>query len=172
MDYFLAITGTILILAGILGSILPGLPGPPLSYAGLLFLHWTNFAQFTPRLLLVWAFIVALVTVIDYLVPIWGTKQFGGTRAGVKGSAIGLVVGIILLPMMGIVLGPFGLIGILGGPFLGAWIGERYAGQKPDKALRAAMGSFIGFIAGTFMKIAVSVILAIYFFRAVWQAVF
>ena len=59
-----------------------------------------------------------------------------------------------------------------GGPFLGAWIGEKYAGQNSDQALRAAAGSFIGFLAGTLMKIAVSVILAFYFFRAVWQAVF
>jgi uncharacterized protein YqgC (DUF456 family) len=172
MDYFLAITGTILILVGILGSILPGLPGPPLSYTGLIFLHWTSFAQFSARLLIIWAFIVIIVAVLDYVVPVWGTKKFGGTRAGVRGSTIGLIIGVLLLPMMGIVLGPFGLIGILGGPFLGAWIGEKYAGQNSDQALRAAAGSFIGFLAGTLMKIAVSVILAFYFFRAVWQAVF
>lgn len=172
MDYFLAITGTILILVGILGSVLPGLPGPPLSYTGLIFLHWTSFAQFSSRLLIIWAFIVIIVAVLDYVVPIWGTKRFGGTRAGVRGSTIGLIIGVLLLPMMGIVLGPFGLIGILGGPFLGAWIGEKYAGQNSDQALRAATGSFIGFLAGTLMKIVVSVILAFYFFRAVWQAVF
>jgi len=172
MDYFLTIIGAISILIGIIGSILPGLPGPPLSYLGILLLHWTRFAQFSPKMLAIWAVIVLIVAVLDYVVPIWGTKKFGGTRAGVRGSTIGLIIGIILLPMMGIVLGPFGIFGILGGPFIGAWIGEKYAGQNSEKALRAAVGSFVGFLAGTFMKIAVSLVLGFYFFKAVLQAVF
>jgi uncharacterized protein YqgC (DUF456 family) len=85
-------------------------------------------------MLAVWAVIVVIVAVLDYVVPIWGTKKFGGTRSGVRGSTIGLIIGVILLPMLGIVLGPFGLFGILGGPFIGAWIGEKYAGQNQDKA--------------------------------------
>jgi uncharacterized protein YqgC (DUF456 family) len=172
MDYFLTIIGAISILIGIIGSILPGLPGPPLSYLGILLLHWTRFAQFSTKMLTIWAVIVLIVAVLDYVVPIWGTKKFGGTRAGVRGSTIGLIIGIILLPMMGIVLGPFGIFGILGGPFIGAWIGEKYAGQNSEKALRAAVGSFVGFLAGTFMKIAVSLVLGFYFFKAVLQAVF
>jgi len=159
-------------LVGIVGSILPGLPGPPISYLGLLLVHWSRFAQFRLNMLVVWAIIVVFVAVLDYVVPIWGTKQFGGTRAGVRGSTIGLIVGVLLLPMLGIVLGPFGLFGILGGPFIGAWLGERYAGKNPDQALRAAIGSFIGFLAGTMMKLAVSLVLAFYFFRAILQAVF
>lgn len=172
MEYLLVVLGTISILVGVIGSILPGLPGPPLSYLGLLLIHWSRFAQFSARMLVIWAIIVLIVAVLDYVVPVWGTKKFGGTRAGVRGSTIGLVIGVILLPMLGIILGPFGLFGILGGPFIGAWIGERSAGQDPDTALRAAVGSFIGFLAGTFMKIAVSMILAFYFFRAVLQAIF
>jgi uncharacterized protein YqgC (DUF456 family) len=112
------------------------------------------------------------VAVLDYVIPIWGTKKFGGTRAGVLGSTIGLLIGVILLPMLGFVLGPFGLFGILGGPFIGAWIGERSVGQDSKKAMRAAIGSFIGFLAGTFMKVAVSVVLAFYFFKALLQAIF
>jgi uncharacterized protein len=172
MDYMLVVLGTLCMLIGVIGSILPGLPGPPLSYLGLLLIHWTRFAQFSGRMLLVWAVIVAVVAVLDYVVPVWGTKKFGGTRSGVLGSTIGLLVGIVLLPMLGIVLGPFGLLGILGGPFIGAWIGEIYAGQTSDKALRAAWGSFVGFLAGTLMKISVSLVLAFYFFRAVIQAIF
>jgi hypothetical protein len=172
MDYLLVILGTISIIVGVIGSILPGLPGPPLSYFGLILLHWSRFARFSTNLLVVWAIIVLIVAILDYVVPIWGTKKFGGTKAGIRGSTIGLIIGVILLPMMGIVLGPFGLIGILGGPFIGAWIGEKYAGQNHDKALRAAVGSFIGFLAGTFMKLAVSFVLAFFFFRAVWQVVF
>jgi uncharacterized protein YqgC (DUF456 family) len=165
MDYLFIIIGFICILAGIAGSILPGLPGPPLSYLGILLLHWTRFAQFSSKMLVTWAVIVLIVAILDYVVPIWGTKKYGGTRAGVRGSIIGLIVGIFFLP-----LGPFGLIGILGGPFLGAWIGEIYAGQEQKKALRAAYGSFVGFLAGTLMKIAVSLVLAFYFFKIIIQA--
>ncbi len=172
MDYVLLIFGFICILLGILGSILPGLPGPPVSYLGLLLIHWTRFASFSTRMLVILAIIVAVVAVLDYIVPIWGTKTFGGSKAGVRGSTIGLIVGMILLPLFGIVLGPLGLFGILGGPFIGAWIGEIYAGKESRQALRAAFGSFIGFIAGTLMKIALSVVLAVYFFRALWQAIF
>ncbi len=79
---------------------------------------------------------------------------------------------MILLPVFGIVLGPFGLFGILGGPFIGAWIGELYAGKDSRVALKAAFGSFIGFLAGTLMKIVLSVVIAFFYFRAVWQANF
>jgi uncharacterized protein YqgC (DUF456 family) len=172
MDYVLLILGFICILLGILGSILPGLPGPPVSYLGLLLIHWTRFASFSTRVLIILATIVAVVAVLDYLVPIWGTKTFGGSKAGVRGSTIGLIIGMILLPIFGIVLGPFGLFGILGGPFIGAWIGETYAGKESPQALRAAFGSFIGFLAGTLMKIVLSVVLAFFYFRAVVQANF
>jgi len=172
MDYFLIILGAIFIVIGIIGSILPGLPGPPISYLGILLIHWTRFAQYSSKMLTIWAIIVLIVAVLDYVVPIWGTRRYGGTKAGVRGSTIGLIIGVILLPMLGIVLGPFGIFGILGGPFLGAWIGERSAGQDSQKALRAAFGSFIGFLAGTIMKIAVSLVLAYYFFKSVFQAIF
>jgi uncharacterized protein len=172
MDYVLLILGLICILLGILGSILPGLPGPPVSYLGLLLIHWTRFASFPTGVLIIFAAIVAVVAVLDYLVPIWGTKTFGGSRAGVRGSTVGLIIGMILLPVFGIVLGPFGLFGILGGPFIGAWIGEIYSGKESRLALRAAFGSFIGFLAGTLMKIVLSVVLAFFYFRAMFQAIF
>ena len=172
MDYLLLVLGLFAIIVGIIGSIIPGLPGPPISYVGYLLIHWTRFAQFSTRSLLIVAAVVVIVSVLDYVVPIWGTKKFGGTRAGVRGSTVGLIIGVILLPMLGIVIGPFGLIGILGGPFLGALIAERAAGQRSDKALRAAFGSFIGFLAGTFMKLAVSFVIAFYFFRALVQHIF
>jgi uncharacterized protein YqgC (DUF456 family) len=73
--------------------------------------------------------------------------------------------------LLGIVLGPFGLFGILGGPFIGAWIGEISAGQDSHKAFRAAMGSFMGFLAGTMIKICVSLILGFYYFRAIILAI-
>jgi uncharacterized protein len=172
MDYVLLALGTLLILTGFAGSILPGLPGPPLSYLGLILLHITRFAQFSSGTLIGWALAVAVVAVLDYVVPVWGTRQFGGTRAGVRGSTVGLIIGVILLPMLGVVIGPFGIVGILGGPFLGAWIGELSAGQDSRQALRAAFGSFIGFLAGTLMKLTVCIALGFMFFRAIWIRLF
>lgn len=172
MEYVLVILAGILIVLGIAGSILPGLPGPPLSYVGILLIHWTRFEQYSFRWLVIWAIIIIVVSILDYVVPILGTKKFGGTRAGVRGSTIGLIIGVIILPLLGIVLGPFGLFGIIGGPFLGAWLGEKSAGLSSEKALRAAFGSFMGFLAGTLMKIAVCLILAFYFVRSVFHAIF
>jgi hypothetical protein len=172
MEYFLVILGVICILIGIIGSILPGLPGPPLSYLGLLLLHWTKLVDFSQRSLIIWAVIVILVSILDYVVPIWGTKKYGGTKAGVVGSTVGLIVGIVLLPLLGIVLGPMGLIGILGGPFIGAFIGEMSAGRSSDSAWRAAFGSFAGFVAGTIMKLAVSIVAAVHFFKVLLQGMF
>jgi len=169
MDFLLALLGLICIILGVAGSIIPGLPGPPLSYLGILLIHWTKSAQFSNKMLIIWAVIVIVVTIIDLVVPVWGTKKFGGTKAGVRGSTIGLIIGVILLPMLGIVLGPFGLFGILGGPFIGAWIAERLSGQNNRQAIHAAIGSFIGFVAGTFMKLAVAVVLGFYYIKGFIQ---
>ena len=161
MDVFLAISGTICIITGLLGSVLPILPGPPLSYAGILLLHFSSYAQFSTRFLILFAALTALVAVLDYIIPIWGTRQFGGSKYGAWGAAIGIIVGLFM--------GPAGLVL---GPFLGAFIGEIISGRKFDEALRAGLGSFIGFITGTLMRVILSLILAFHFFKALSAAIF
>ena len=136
MDYLFLLLGIVAILLGIIGSILPGLPGPPAAFLGMLLLHWSKFAQYSARTLIIFAIIVIIVSVLDYVVPIWGTKKYGGSSSGVRGSTIGLIVGVIILPILGLAIGPFGLIGIIGGPFVGAYVAERMTGRQPDKALR------------------------------------
>lgn len=165
MDWFLIILSFILILAGLIGCILPVLPGPPLSYIGLLLAHFTRFAGFDTTTLLLLALLAIIVQILDYIVPVWGTKKFGGTKYGTWGSIIGLIVGIFVLPILGLTIGPFGLIGILAGPFFGALIGETIGGQKSDKAMRAAMGSFIGFLTGTLMKLVSSIIITVFLIK-------
>jgi len=108
--------------------------------------------------------IMLAVSILDYIVPIYGTKKFGGSRSGIRGSTIGLIAGIIVLPALGIVIGPFGLLGIILGPFIGAYLGEKMGGKDSDTAFKAAIGSFIGFLAGTFMKLSYSIVAGIYFF--------
>ena len=154
MDYFLIGVGILFIILGIAGGILPVLPGPPLSYVGLLFLHFTEKYQFSSRFLIIWAIITVVVYVLDYIIPAWGTKKFGGSRRGVWGSIIGLILGLFFFPPLGIIVGPF----------VGAVIGELSGGKDRTAAIRAGFGSFVGFLVGTMMKLIVSGMMAWYFF--------
>ena len=158
MDTILIISGALLILLGIAGSVLPVLPGPPLGYAGLLLLHFTSEPHFTIRFLVAWGLVTAAITVLDYVIPVFGTKYFGGTSRGMWGAAVGLVIGIFFLPPAGMIIGPF----------FGALIGEMTGGAKSGPAFKAAFGSFIGFLAGTFMKLALSVTFAVLFVLALF----
>jgi uncharacterized protein len=158
MDILFIVVGAILIIAGILGSVLPFLPGPPLSYAGLLLLHFTERYQFSTRFLIIWAIVTAVTYLIDYVIPIWGTKRFGGSRQGIWGSIIGLVAGIFFFPPFGIIIGPFA----------GAVIGELIAGKNSSAAFRAGMGSFIGFLIGTFIQLIAAGLMAWHFGKTVF----
>ena len=115
--------------------------------------------------------ITIAITILDYVIPIIGTKKFGGTKAGVRGSTIGLIVSIFVLPILGITIGPFGIFGIILGPFLGAYFGEMIA-HNDKNALRSAFGSFIGFIAGTFLKIIFGIIAFIFIIKDCWTYLF
>ncbi len=139
-------------LAGIIGCLLPFLPGPPFSYAGLLILQLEQEPPFTVKFLIIWAIIVFVITVLDYAVPIIGTKKFGGTKYGLWGCTIGLIVGFW-----------FGPVGIMAGPFIGALLGEWLANRNSDKALKAAIGSFVGFLFGTVIKLVTSGVMTYYF---------
>jgi len=164
MDIILIIAGVLFLIVGLLGAVIPGIPGPLVSYLGLIFLQLTSNHSFTEDFLVIMGLIMAGVTVLDYVVPVYGTKTFGGTKRGIRGSTIGLVFGIIVLPLLGIVIGPLGLVGIILGPFIGAYLGELSGGTNSDKALKAAVGSFIGFLAGTMMKLIYSGVAGFYFF--------
>jgi hypothetical protein len=168
MDWLLITIGVILLIIGLVGALLPGLPGPPLSYIALVLLQFTTNPPFGEDFMIIMGLIMVAVTLLDYVVPIYGTKKFGGSKQGVRGSTIGLIVGIFVLPVLGIVIGPFGLFGIILGPFIGAYLGEKMSGKDSDAALKSAFGSFIGFIAGTFMKLVYSLVAAVYFFTGLF----
>lgn len=164
MDILLIILGAICLLLGLIGCVAPVLPGVPLSYLGLLLLHWTDRVQFSWQFLIIWGVIVIVIQVLDYIIPAWGTKRFGGSKYGVWGSTIGLLVGLFM--------GPWGIVI---GPFLGAVLGELlYFNRYPqvtanddeqsenntqqnnntnlNRAIRAGFGSFIGLLTGTVLK--------------------
>lgn len=153
MEYLIYLLAVVFVIVGIVGDVVPVLPGVPISYAAILLLYFFTDITYSTEMLIIYAVVCILITILDYLVPVWGTKKFGGTKAGVRGSTIGLIVGVLVLPMLGIVIGPFGLIGIIAGPFFGAYIGEKIGGVDDKLAWRSAFGSFIGFVAGTFLKL-------------------
>ena len=161
MDIVLLIFGIVCIVLGIVGCIAPGLPGPPASYLGLLLLHWSKYAEYSTTLLLILAGIVILITILDYIVPIYMTKKMGGTKWGTWGATIGLIVGLF-----------FGLAGTIAGPFLGALIFELIGGSRTKHALKSATGSLIGFIFGTGGKLIVSGVITFYFISSLVQFVF
>jgi len=153
MDYLLIVLGALFIIGGILGGVLPVLPGPPLSFIGLLLLHFTERYQFETRFLIIWLIVAAVVTVADYFIPVWGTKRYGGSKQGIWGSIIGLVIGLFFFPPFGIIIGPF----------LGAVAGEFVAGKDSGSALKSGFGSFMGFLLGTLIKLIASGLMAWHF---------
>lgn len=161
MNTTLIIIAVVLAIVGFLGAIIPGIPGTPLSFIALLLLFFIPEMKYTTVFILVMGFLCALITVLDYVIPIYGTKKLGGTKMGVRGSTIGLIVSILVLPLLGVVIGPFGIGGIILGPFVGAYIGEIMAGNS-ENAFRSAIGSFLGFLAGTFIKIIYGIVVIVY----------
>jgi len=153
-EYLLLTLAILLVIIGIIGCMVPVIPGPPLSFAGLLILHFTPFAEYSKTLLLILGAVSIIVAVFDYLVPIWGTKKFGGSKYGIRGATIGLIVGLF-----------FGPPGIIIGPFIGAVLGELSYKNNFNYAMRAGLGSLIGFMAGIGLKLAVSLVITFYFVR-------
>lgn len=137
---------------------LPILPGPPISYMGLLLLQLQEVAPFSTQFMIIWLGITVVVVVLDYLIPAFGTKRYGGSRWGIAGTMIGLVVGIFVFPPLGIIIGPI----------VGALVGEALSGKTSQEALRAAFGSFVGFLFGTLIKLVASSFMVYYFIDSLW----
>jgi len=159
MDILLIALSVILILIGILGSIVPILPGPPIAYCGLLLVHFTSTHPFTIELLIIFGVLAIFSTIIDNVLPIYTTKIFNGSKKGVWGSAIGLIIGLFFFPPFGIIIGPM----------LGALVGEIIDGKSSINAVRPAFGSFIGFLSSIFLRFALSIVMAYYFVMEVFM---
>ncbi len=125
MDTLLLIAAGLFVFIGFIGCILPIIPGVTLSYIGIILLHFSSYAQFSSQFLIGWGIAVIVVQLLDYIIPIWGTKKFGGSKYGIWGSTIGMVLGLFL--------GPWGIIL---GPFVGAIVGEIMGGKASADAIK------------------------------------
>ena len=147
MSIFLISLGFICCLIGLIGSVLPVVPGLIISWLGILLLFWVPEVEVSSSLLWITLAVTLLILILDYIIPILGTKKLGGSKFGVYGAGVGLVVGL---------LSPIPL-GILIGPFIGAYLGEVvFAKKASQSALKAALGSFLGFLTSTVLELLAS----------------
>lgn len=158
MSIFIII-GVIFILIGIIGCIIPGIAGPPFSFLALICLSVAKkWEPFSVRFLIVMGALTVVVQALDYLLPALGAKKFGATRYGFWGAILGMLLGIIFIPPVGMIIGAF----------LGALLGEIIAGKKAYEAIKAGWGVFVGVMIGILLKLIASGIMTFYFIKALF----
>jgi uncharacterized protein YqgC (DUF456 family) len=145
MEYLLLILSLIFIILGYVGAFVPGLSGPPLAWVAILLIYFVTNIQLPLWVVIVTGVIAGLSLLLEWIIPAYGTKIFKGSKYGIRGSYVGMIIGIIV-PI------PFGF---LIGPFVGAYVGELYMDYKDQgRALKAAFGTFIGFLIAILMNFA------------------
>lgn len=149
METLLIIIAIVCGIVGLAGSILPALPGAPLSFAGLIALLFCQGADISSTALWISGIFLVIVSVLDYIAPIWLTNVSGGSKQATRGSVAGMIAGLFFFPPWGLIIGPF----------IGAFVGELMAHATTGKALKVAMMSFVGFLLTTGMKIIYSGVL-------------
>lgn len=159
MDAILFLVALLLSIAGIVGCIVPALPGTLLSYAGLLCAGFTAASGMSAATLWAWLAVAVAVTVADFVLPGWMTRRFGGSRAGSVGATVGIFAGFLFFPPLGIVLGPF----------VGALVGELlHDGRDRRRALRVGVGAFLSFVVGTGLKLVMSLAMFVRVLADAW----
>ena len=157
MDIVWLVIAILCMIGGLIGCLLPFLPGPPLSFVALLIMQLHSDPPFTAKFLWIWAGITVVVSILDYVIPLYGTRRFGGTSYGIWGCTIGLIVGLFFPPL-----------GLIIGPFAGAFVGELVGNSNTDQALKAAWGSFVGFLFGTLLKLVACLVMFYYLITSLW----
>ena len=155
----LTVVCSVLIVVGLLGVVLPILPGIPLAWLGLfIYAIGTGFERISIATVVVFSILTILALLLDFLAPMLGAKKYRASKLGVFGAFLGFTVGIFVLGFWGIILGPF----------IGALLGELIAGRRPRQALGSAFGTFLGFVAGTLFKIIVILVMAGFFIASLF----
>ena len=143
MDILITICAILCGIIGVLGAVLPVLPGPALSFVGMVLAYFNGGDTITERMLWIWGIATIVVSILDYILPGYFSKIFGGTKAGITGATIGVFVGLFMGPL-----------GIILGPFVGAVIGELLHEKKNlDKAITVGFGSLLSFLVGSGVKL-------------------
>ena len=154
MEVVFAIICAVLILIGLVGVIMPYLPGVPVAWLGLfIYAIGTDWERLSVTTIVVFGAITVLALLVDFIAPLLGAKKYKASKWGIIGASIGLFVGIIIFQIWGIILGPL----------MGALVGELIAGKSTDIAFKSALGTFIGFIFGTLMKVVIVLVMAGFF---------
>lgn len=155
MDTILLILAILLVLVGFAGTVLPMLPGIPLIFSGFLVRALaTGWQDISEKTIIILAVVTLVVSGIDYWAGIAGAKKYGASRAGIWGAILGGLVGLVM----------FNIVGIILGPFIGAVLGELFSGKSKGEAWKAGWGTFVGFLAGSFIRIVTGVVMTILFF--------
>lgn len=143
MEWLLIVLGFLLNGLGILGCVVPGLPGPILSWLSLLVFIFIPEQGIGWLTLTITGVLMAIITILDYWIPILGAKKFGSTREGIIGGTLGIFVGLFFLPPIGIIIGPL----------VGTIIGDLVAGKDLSSAFNSGVGALLGFVVGTLIKL-------------------
>ena len=161
-DLLLIALSLISAVVGLLGAVLPALPGPPLSFVGLLLLFFCSNSNVGWVSLCVTAVFAVIITILDYLLPIWMAKMKGGSKKGMWGAGIGMFVGLFFSP-----------IGLIAGPFLGAFIGELMAKTPTEQAFKVSLMTFASFMLTTGIKVIYSFVMLLYIvYGVMWRVAF
>jgi len=150
---------SILMFVGLLGAILPFLPGVPLAWLGLfIYALVTDFEKISVATIVTFFVLTMLTLILDFVAPMLGAKKYRASKYGVIGAFVGFIIGIFVLGFWGIILGPLA----------GAFLGELISMRKPKQALGSALGAFVGFIVGTLFKIVLIFVMAGFFIASLF----
>ena len=161
MEYLYIFLSLLFAVVGFAGAVIPVLPGPPVGFVALLLLLLCDGNDISITQLVVAGVAAVVITLLDYIAPIWFAKKTGGSKSGTWGATVGLVIGLFVGP-----------IGIIAGPFLGAFIGELLADTPKEKAFGIACMTFMAFMLTTGMKLVYGIVLLVMVFREAWDIVF
>jgi uncharacterized protein len=151
-DLILVIISLVLLILGLIGCFISVIPGPPLSWAGLFALSFTSYSEISTTFLIIWAIVAVATIIADYIFPVKLTQKLGGTKAGIRGATIGMLLGLFCYAPVGVIIGPI----------IGALVGELIAKKGKATAFRSALGAFLGFLLTTGIKLIVVLLMVFY----------
>ena len=161
MEYLFIFLAVIFAVTGLLGAVLPVLPGPPIAFLSLLMLLLCDGNDISTTALVVTGVLALVITIVDYIAPVWFAKKTGGSKYGTWGATIGLVAGLFLGPL-----------GVFVGPFIGAYIAERMPNTPSEKAFGVAFMTFAAFMLTTGIKLVYGVVLLVMVCKESWEIIF